>query len=478
MKPPVRPILPLLPLVALAFVGNTQTVWHVDDDAPGDPGAGNPFVSDPSEDGSTAHPFDRIQEAIDAASHQDEVRIRAGTYFDLATIDVSSGLGAAKTLWIRGIEGPALTVVDASAIDDQVMQAVSGETFATVIEGLTLTGGSANDLATPQDRGAGLRIDNSAVTLRNCAFLANDARFGGALYSNTGGIHAEDCTFTFNTALRGGAVYMNSSTGVFERCTFEGNAAAEEGGAMQLRLGGLGSAIRDSIFEGNQSGTVGGAIHAPDTGQALLIERSLFVGNAALSGGALRCGGTITLRDSLLHTNTAAPGGAAALEVLFNADLEVENVTIVNNAGLALRTDTTNVDVRNTILWANSGPQITGNPSVTYSLVLGGFPGAGNLDVDPLFLDPDGPDGIPGTRDDGFSLFASSPCIDAGDTLPIATRLGEERPLDLASNPRAVDRSDSQDTGRAVLGLTTDIGAFEFQAPCSAPRRATIQLAR
>jgi hypothetical protein len=40
---------------------------YVNDDAPGDPGPGNPNISDPNEDGSADHPFDSIQEAIDAA---------------------------------------------------------------------------------------------------------------------------------------------------------------------------------------------------------------------------------------------------------------------------------------------------------------------------------------------------------------------------------------------------------------------------
>ena len=44
-----------------------QTSIYVDDDAPSDPGPGNPFISDPLEDGSPGHPFDTVQEAIDAA---------------------------------------------------------------------------------------------------------------------------------------------------------------------------------------------------------------------------------------------------------------------------------------------------------------------------------------------------------------------------------------------------------------------------
>ena len=57
----------------LANAAFAQTTWYVDDDAPGDPGPGDPVISDPAEDGSAQHPFDAIQEAINAA--------RAGTRF-------------------------------------------------------------------------------------------------------------------------------------------------------------------------------------------------------------------------------------------------------------------------------------------------------------------------------------------------------------------------------------------------------------
>jgi len=42
-----------------------ETLW-VHDDAPADPGPGDPSVSDPSEDRTAEHPFDAIQEALDA----------------------------------------------------------------------------------------------------------------------------------------------------------------------------------------------------------------------------------------------------------------------------------------------------------------------------------------------------------------------------------------------------------------------------
>jgi len=46
-------------------------------------------------------------------------------------------------------------------------------------------------------------------------------------------------------------------------------------------------------------------------------------------------------------------------------------------------------------------------PSVT-PIYEGGWQGLGNIDVDPLFVDPNGPDGIAGTQDDNLRLSTDS----------------------------------------------------------------------
>lgn len=66
---PVRAVLLVAVILLLGFAAPApaQSTWYVDDDAPNDPGPGDPNVSDPDEDGSPEHPFDAIQEGIDAA---------------------------------------------------------------------------------------------------------------------------------------------------------------------------------------------------------------------------------------------------------------------------------------------------------------------------------------------------------------------------------------------------------------------------
>lgn len=68
-------------LLALSVVGvSAGAQIYVDDDAPNDPSSHTSKTSDPNEDGSEEHPFDDIQEAIDAAVDGDTIVVAPGRY--------------------------------------------------------------------------------------------------------------------------------------------------------------------------------------------------------------------------------------------------------------------------------------------------------------------------------------------------------------------------------------------------------------
>jgi hypothetical protein len=466
--------LPSLGLLA-AQAMSAQTTWYADDDSPGDPGAGNPFVSDPLEDGSSAHPFDRIQEAIDSAADGDEVCVRPGTYFDLSTIDVSAGLGAGRSLWIHSTDGPDVTVIDASALNSHVLQAISGEDSATLIEGLTLTGGNCTG-AFPNDRGGGLYCDSSSPIVRNCEFRSNVATAGGGFYANLGTPLLQDCRFEDNSGSNGGAAYLNATSATFERCRFEGNLASSQGGALHLRFSGT-IAVRDPVFFDNVATGSGGAIFKREG--TLTVERGVLTRNmTSADGGAAYCEGTSTFRDCVLNRNTAL-GSGGGLRAASGSNLTVVQCTLFDQtAGSGIQATSATLTVRNSILWGSLPQQIVtsgGTTTVRHCDVLGGFTGTGNLDVDPLFENAAGPDAMAGTLDDDLSLFEASPCIDAGDTTFVSSLApAVQYPKDLAGDPRAVDRSETPDRGIAVLGLAVDMGAYEFQPMKLFARRRTL----
>jgi len=95
----------------------------------------------------------------------------------------------------------------------------------------------------------------------------------------------------------------------------------------------------------------------------------------------------------------------------------ITNCTLFNNSanyGAGIFNDTSSPTITNCILWASKtldGPEIynydSSSPTVTYSDIKGGYEGEGNINSDPLFVDP---------ANNDLHLQANSPCIDTGNS--------------------------------------------------------------
>jgi hypothetical protein len=99
--------------------------------------------------------------------------------------------------------------------------------------------------------------------------------------------------------------------------------------------------------------------------------------------------------------------------------------------------------VTNCILWGDSLPEIYNfgdrEPEITYSNILGGYDGEGNIDADPLFV-------APGNGD--YHLGPGSPCIDTG------TNDAPNLPAyDFEGHPRVFD---GDGDGTAVVDMGVD----------------------
>lgn len=158
----------------------TLHYWFVDDDAPGDPSPGFTGVSDPLENGTQAHPFDAMQEAIDAASSGDVIVVRDGTYSGFGNTFLTF-LG--KPVTLRGEHGPASTVVDLESFA-MFLDLSRGSSQALRIEGLRIENLDAGQSPFP----AVLAGAGASPTFFDCVFRvvgANNGTVAMRLFQNS-----------------------------------------------------------------------------------------------------------------------------------------------------------------------------------------------------------------------------------------------------------------------------------------------------
>jgi len=218
----------------------------------------------------------------------------------------------------------------------------------------------------------------------------------------------------------------------------DGADSNSEGGGMRNYLGG--PTVANCTFSENSAADAAGGMDN-DSGDAIVINCTFSRNSAAYDGGGMGTdgGGMDNTESTPTVINCTFAGNSA-----------------INDGGGICNYDSSPT-VTNCILWGNaalSGAQIydkgTSSATVSYSAVQGDWPGMGNIDDDPLFIDSNGLDGIVGTADDNLRLSAGSPCIDAGNNTTVLADNG-----DLDSHPRFVDG----DGNRTHI---VDMGAYEF----------------
>jgi parallel beta-helix repeat protein/predicted outer membrane repeat protein len=399
----------------IAIHGALGAVIYVDDDWGLDPGPGNPLVSDPNEDGSAGHPFDAIQEAIDAAVGGDVVEVADGTYTGLGNKNLDYG---GKAITVRSASGnPNTCVIDCEG-NGRGFYFHNGEDSNSIVEGLTITNGD-------ESFGGGIRCLGSSPSVIHCLIINN------------------------TSAVSGGGLYCSTSSPVLIYCLVGDNRAVSLGGGIYCNSDSSPILI-NSVIGGNSSSSLGGGLYCNNSSPSLY--NCHITSNHANSGGGIRC---YTLSDAIL-TNCTISGNTAS-----------------NNGGGVYCT-TSSPTLTNSVIWGNIPEAIytsSGTPNVNYCNVEGNWAGTGNIDSDPYFIDPDGPDNVPDTWiDNDYRLTFGSPCIDAGDNTAVPTDIAdldgdgnvvELLPYDHDGQPRFVDDY-MADNGNGVSPIC-DMGAYERQ---------------
>lgn len=239
----------------------------------------------------------------------------------------------------------------------------------TTIDGFTITGGNGIN-------GGGIS-GGQWISVSNCRIVGNKADRGGGIYADAP-VSATRCLFLNNRATSGdgGGIYLEGgdSRSIFiSECTFRGNSADMGGGIVNVNSS---PSIQNCLF-GDNTSTGGGAI-ANKFSSPEIVNCTFSANTAAEYGGAIGnfTGSAPTLRNSILWGNTAGISGN-----------EIHN-------DLGSITHASYCDI-----------QGSGGTGVDWDLRIGENL-EGNIDSDPLFVDPINQD---------FHLQHLSPCVDAGD---------------------------------------------------------------
>jgi len=316
-----------------------------------------------------------------------------------------------------------------------------------------LRASSTNELGT-------IRLSVSGLTFRGATQTA--------LSVDALSLTVSDCVFEDNrTPIRWAANNYRGLTVLSS--TFERNAGVN-GGAIEITVhdGSPFVLLQDCKFIANHAEGDGGAVWNPATGSnGARLSRCQFWGNtSAGSGGATS--GRIWAYDCLFSGNTAGLNGGA-----IDSHALIRLCTITNNRaawGGGVRFSDTNGSISSSILWGNSatlgGQQLAGGPPIQTlrtTVVQGGASGIlvpfspmpyilglDYFELNPEFVDVDGPDGDPTTwQDNDWHLSPRSPYIDR-------STLGTFGGQDLDRNTRSV---------QGIIGRPsrTDLGCYESQ---------------
>ena len=366
-----------------------------------------------------------------------EIWVAAGTYTpDRGTGDRNSSFRLQNVPMYGGFAGNESTLAERAGLFDQTILSgdLSGNdgpgfTFnsensyhvlnatrtnaSSVLDGFTITGGNANGPdqgMIPFNGFGGGMLSSGGSTVRNCNFTRNTAtQRGGGIYYASPELSTTliDCTISENTANFGGGMFVGGTL-MLINCEFTNNSSSQGGGLyLQVANAVLGSCA----FSRNAAGW--GAGLSLQLSASTVINSTFSMNSAANSGGGVYLiqESTLALRNSVLWNNTDT-AGANSNETAQVFDESFFGLNVISVEYSCVQDD---------------------NPNDANV-----YPGTGNIDDDPIFLNP-------GNHD--LRLLPGSPCIDAGDP-SFVSQAGDS---DINGEPR-------------IMGCRVDMGVDEMTA--------------
>jgi hypothetical protein len=383
-----------------------------------------------------------IQGGINGSVDGDTVLVADGTYMGDGNRDIDFG---GRAIVVLSENGPEMTIIDCegdSLDPHRGFYFQNGEDSTSVVQGFTITNGwadegggircyesspkvnnctfSGNTAISPTYSfgGGGMYNYHSSPMVTNCTFIDNSAPFylnyGGGMYNKGGSSPTViNCTFIGNSVVYGGGMCNWESSPTLTNCTFSQNSASVRGGGM-CNLSGSRPWVTNCTFSGNTAGSYGGGMQNLYDSSPTVTNCTFNQNSASLSGGGMNnSSSSPTVTNCTFSGNTAGSYGGGMRN--WESSPTLTNCTFSQNSasgsGGGMNNSSSSPTVTNCILWGDLPDEIanySGSAIVIYSNVQGGYTGEGNIDEDPVFLQPDT------TMYTDYRLLWESPCIDTG----------------------------------------------------------------
>jgi hypothetical protein len=273
--------------------------------------------ADPCEDGSLAHPFDKIQEGLDAADNGDTVLVADGTYTSSGNKELDF---AGKSIVLRAQTELGEIIINCGG-SGRAFDFDDGETSGAAVIGFRVTNGQA-------DYGGAIRCDHSHPQFRDCIITANTASVrGGGVYSSYSTLTIADCNVISNEpngiwAEYGGAkiygdVKLDGNDWIGNNLMFTGD------GTIQLYSGAK-MDLADSEIRCNIAGA---------------FDIKVGLGTELIIGGDAVMDGSYQESDKSGEEDGTISGEGSKLKVVSNANvinynIEVSLISVEGNAEL------------------------------------------------------------------------------------------------------------------------------------------------
>ncbi|MCP4582128.1 MAG: T9SS type A sorting domain-containing protein [candidate division Zixibacteria bacterium] len=312
-----------------------------------------------------------IQAGIDASTDGDTVLVQPGTYVENINFNGHNIVLGSLFLTTGDTSYIEQTVIDGDS-SGSVVTFENNENYASMITGFTIQNGFHPDF------GGGISCLGSSPNIVRNIITENLAKShpyeehgagGGISCRNNSGATITDNLIKANYAYYvGGGVYCENSYLVISNNTIESNIVGVGPGGGGIYCNNANPLISYNLIIDNYSGFAG-------------------------DGGGMSCWNeSHPMIINNTFSNNLSNRGGAGIHISYYS-----NPVIVNTLFWGDSTSGGNEEIK-----IGSG----GSLDISYSVIAGGWEGEGNIDLDPLFVDPENSD---------FHLLLGSPCIDTGD---------------------------------------------------------------